>query len=76
MVPHKQVSFATIIALSTLETLLIKLIKFIRILLKGKCIHAKIMPFWLPENLMLEDFRVNVLNESRDCFKYRDEIRL
>ena len=45
MAPHKQVSFATVIALSTLITLLIKLI---RILLKWKCIHGKIMPFWPP----------------------------
>ena len=43
MAPNKLVSFATIIALSTLVTLLIKLI---RILLKWKCIHGKIMPFW------------------------------
>ena len=40
---HKQVLFAAIIALSTLGVTL--LIKLIRILLKWKCIHGKIMPF-------------------------------
>ena len=40
MAPHKLVSFATIKALSTLVTLLIKLI---RILLKWKCIQGKII---------------------------------
>ena len=45
MALHKQVFFATIIALSTLVTLLIKLI---RILLKWKCTHGKIMLFWPP----------------------------
>ena len=45
MAPHKLEALATIIALSTLVTLLIKLI---RILLKRKYIQGKIMPFWLP----------------------------
>ena len=45
MSPHELVLFATIIALSTLVTLLIKLIQ---ILLNSKCIQGKIMPFWPP----------------------------
>ena len=43
MVEHKFVLFATVIALWSLATLLIKLI---RILLKRKYIQDQIMPFW------------------------------
>ena len=42
MAPHKLISFATFIALSTLVTLLKKLI---RILLKWKCYKAKLCHF-------------------------------
>ena len=45
MAPHKLVSLTTIIALSTLLTLLIKLIQ---ILLEGKCIQGKIISYWPP----------------------------
>ena len=58
MVEHKFVLFATVTALWSLETLLIKLI---RILLKRNTYKTKIMPFWpiccVSDAILLKKFR-------------------